>query len=328
MADRRTITYAAAINEALHEEMARDQRVFIQGLGVRNDSPRSTAGGLLATFGEQRVRSVVMDEPVIAGSCVGAALAGMRPVADFALADFATCALDEILGKAGKWRYMHGANGGLILPIVFMQTIGGYVAAAAEHSQSPIALYLHSPGLKVVVPTNPRDAKGLLKSAIRDDNPVLFFIHKRLTGLVGEVPEDEYVVPFGHARVSRAGQDVTLVAISYMHELALQAAERMANEGISIEVIDPRTLEPLDIDTIGRSVRKTGRLIVVDEDTERCGASAEIAAQVMERCFDALKGPVLRVANPNLPVPYSPPLEQAVLPSVEKITDKIRSLLG
>lgn len=328
MAEPRTINFTQAVNEALREEMARDERVFIQGLGARNTSSRGTTAGLLEAFGEKRVRSVIMDEPVIAGSCVGAALAGLRPIADFSLADFATCAADEILGKAGKWRYMHGGNGGMVLPIVFMQTIGGYATAAAEHSQSPIALYLHAPGLKVVVPTNPADAKGLLKSAIRDDNPVMFFSHKRLMGHAGEVPEEEYLVPFGKARISRQGSDITLVAISYMHELALQAADKLAEENVSAEVIDPRTLEPLDMDTIVSSVRKTGRLVVIDEDVERCGAGAEIAAQVVEHCFDALKGPVLRVANPNLPIPYSAPLEAAVLPSLDGIVEKARRLLN
>ncbi len=260
-----------------------------------------------------------MSETAIAGSCVGAALAGMRPVAELHLADFAFCALDEILSKAGKWRYTHGANQGMTLPIVFLEGIGGYVSAAAEHSQSPLALYWHSPGLKIAVPTTPHDAKGLLKTAVRDDNPVLFFTHKRLTQQEGTVPDDEYLVPFGVAEIRRKGDDVTVVATSYMVNLALLAAESLASRGIDVEVIDPRTLEPLDIEAIVESVRKTGRLVVVDEDTERCGVGAEIGAQVMERAFEALHAPMRRVANPNLPVPYSPPLEEAVLPSIATI---------
>lgn len=327
MAESRNITCSQAINEALHEEMQRDINVFIQGISVTASQPGSTSAGLLQTFGADRVRSVVLDEPVIAGSCVGAALAGMRPIADFALADFATCALDEILGKAGKWRYMHGSNGEMKLPIVFIQTIGGYVSAAAEHSQSPTGLYMHAPGLKIVVPTNPSDAKGLMKTAIRDDNPVMFLMHKRLAGKRGEVPEGEHLVPLGKAVISRTGKDLTIVATSYMHELALQAATRLADESIDAEVIDPRTLEPLDIDTIVESVNKTGRLLTVDEDTERCSVGAEIGAQVMERAFQRLKSPILRVANPNLPIPYSPILERAVLPSVERIEIMAKRLL-
>ena len=324
----KTIRFSQAINEALHEEMQRDESVFIQGIGVTHAPPQAHAGGLLDAFGENRVRAVVMDEPVIAGSCVGAALAGMRPIADFSLADFAMCALDEILGKAGKWRYMHGGNDDMTLPIVFIQMIGGYTSSAAEHSQSPTALYLHSPGLKIVTPTNPYDAKGLMKTAIRDNNPVVFFIHKKLMGSEGEVPEEEYLVPFGKAQVIRQGTDVTIVGTSYMSSLALTAAENLSTQGIDAEVIDPRTLEPLDLDTILTSVRKTGRLVVVDEDTERCGVGAEIGAQVMEVAFDSLKGPVLRIGNPNLPVPYSPPLEKAVLPSVERIESVAHKLVN
>jgi pyruvate dehydrogenase E1 component beta subunit len=244
------------------------------------------------------------------------------------LADFVFCALDEILSKAGKWRYTHGANQGMALPIVLLETIGGYVSAAPEHSQSPLGLYMHAPGLKIAVPTTPRDAKGLLKTAIRDDNPVLFFVHKLLAGVEGPVPEEDYVVPLGVAEVRREGHDVTVVATSYTVSLALQAAAGLREQNVSVEVIDPRTLEPLDIETIVRSVRKTGRLVVVDEDTERCGVGAEIGAQVMERAFEALKAPVRRVANPNLPVPYSPPLERAVLPSEEKIQEAIMCTLA
>ncbi len=308
-----------AMNEALREEMRRDPSVYVTGLGLYPSTADGPTAGLVDEFGELRVRSAPMSETAIAGSCVGAALAGMRPVAELHLADFAFCALDEILSKAGKWRYTHGANQGMTLPIVFLEGIGGYVSAAAEHSQSPLALYWHSPGLKIAVPTTPHDAKGLLKTAVRDDNPVLFFTHKRLTQQEGTVPDDEYLVPFGVAEIRRKGDDVTVVATSYMVNLALLAAESLASRGIDVEVIDPRTLEPLDIEAIVESVRKTGRLVVVDEDTERCGVGAEIGAQVMERAFEALHAPMRRVANPNLPVPYSPPLEEAVLPSIATI---------
>lgn len=321
------LTMEQAMNEALREEMRRDPSVYVVGLGLYPSTGAGATSGLVDEFGELRVRSAPMSETVIAGSCVGAALVGMRPVAELHLADFAFCALDEILSKAGKWRYTHGANDGMTLPIVILEGIGGYVSAASEHSQSPLGLYWHSPGLKIAVPTTPHDAKGLLKTAVRDDNPVLFFTHKLLTDEEGPVPDDEYLVPFGVAEIRREGDDVTVVATSYMVNLTLQAAEDLASRGVSVEVVDPRTLEPLDIEAIVESVHKTGRLVIVDEDTERCGVGAEIGAQVMELAFEALRAPVGRVANPNLPVPYSPPLEKAVLPSVATIEAAILATL-
>jgi len=324
----RTITLTEAMNEALREEMQHDDSVYVIGLGLSPASSGTTAG-LVDEFGTRRIRSAPNCETAVAGSAVGAALAGMRPVVELHLADFAFNALDEILSKAGKWRYTHGANHGMSLPIVFLQTIGGYVSGASEHSQSPLALYMHAPGLKIVAPTTPRDAKYLLKEAIRDNNPVIFFVHKLLTNVEGPVPETEGEVPgFGVAEVRREGDDVTVVATSYMVNLTLEAAEQLASRDVSVEVIDPRTLEPLDIETIVRSVRKTGRLVVVDEDTARCGVGAEIGFQVMEHAFEALKGPVARVANPNLPVPYSPPLEEAVLPSPASIQAAILRTVG
>ena len=323
----RDLTMTEAVNEALREEMRRDDAVFVQGLGISPSSGGGATGRLLEEFGHLRVRSTPMSETAIAGSCVGAALAGMRPVAELHLADFAFCALDEILSKAGKWRYTHGANGGMTLPIVFLETIGGYGSGAAEHSQSPIALYLHAPGLKIAAPTTPRDAKGLLKTAIRDDNPVVFFTHKMLADEKGPVPDGDFTIPFGQAEIRRRGDSVTVVATSYMVSLALRAADSLERGGVSVEVIDPRTLEPLDLDTIVESVRRTGRLVTVDEDTERCGVGAEIGAQVMEQAWEDLRAPIRRVANPNFPVPYSPPLEQAVLPSEEKILQAVRSTL-
>jgi pyruvate/2-oxoglutarate/acetoin dehydrogenase E1 component len=325
----RTVTFIQAANEALSEEMRRDPSVYILGQGLYwgFGGPGLTSG-LLEEFGSSRVRTAPLSETAITGSCVGAALAGMRPVAQLGLADFVFCALDEIISKAGKWRYTHGANAGMTLPVVFLETIGGYVSGASEHSQAPLGLYMHAPGLKIAVPSTPYDAKGLLKTAIRDDNPVIFFMHKRLMRDDGPVPEEEYTVPFGLADIRREGQDVTVVATAYMVSLALRAAAALEERGVSVEIIDPRTLEPLDMETIVRSVRKTGRLVVVDEDTERCGVGAEIGVQVMERAFDALKAPVQRVANPNLPVPYSRPLERAVLPSKEKIEGAILHTLA
>jgi pyruvate dehydrogenase E1 component beta subunit len=325
----RTISYAEAMNEALQEEMRRDPSVYLMGLGLHMSSqgPGLTSG-LLEEFGAERVRGIPISEPAIAGACVGAALAGMRPVAYFSLADFVICALDEILGKAGKWRYTHGAEGGMSVPLVFLQTMGGYTRSASEHSQAPLALYAHAPGLKIAVPTTPYDAKGLLKTAIRDDNPVIFLQHKLLGGRKGPVPEEEYCVPFGRAKIVREGGDVTVVATSYMVQLALKAASSLEERGVGVEVIDPLTIEPLDTERILESVRKTGRLVVVDEDTERCGLGAEIAMQVMERAFSSLKAAPERVGNPNLPVPYSPVLEAAVLPSKERIEEAILRTLA
>jgi pyruvate/2-oxoglutarate/acetoin dehydrogenase E1 component len=325
----RAVTFTQAINEALREEMRRDPSVYVLGhslyWGFGGPGPTS---GLLEDFGPSRVRTAPLSETAIAGSCVGAALAGMRPVAQLGLADFVFCALDEIISKAGKWRYTHGANAGMTLPIVFLETIGGYMSGASEHSQSPLGFYMHAPGLKLAVPTTPHDAKGLLKTAIRDDNPVLFFMHKRLMREEGPVPEEEYTVPFGLAEVRREGRDVTVVATAYMVSLAQRAAAALEERDVSVEIIDPRTLEPLDIETIVRSVHKTGRLVVVDEDTERCGVGAEIGVQVMQLAFDALKAPIQRVSNPNLPVPYSRPLEREVLPSEQKIERAILDTLA
>ncbi len=323
----RTLTMAQAMNAALRDEMQRDSSVYVLGLGLYPSAGDAATTGLVDEFGPERVRSAPMAETAIAGSAVGAALVGMRPVVELHLADFAFNALDEILSKAGKWRYTHGANDGMKVPVVFLQGIGGYVSAGSEHSQSPVALYWHSPGLKIAMPSTPADAKGLLKTAVRDDNPVLFFTHKLLTGRTGPVPDGEYLIPFGIARIHREGTDVTVVATSYMVTLALEAADNLQNSGLSVEVIDPRTLEPLDIEAIVESVHKTGRLVVVDEDTKRCGVGAEIGAQVMEQAFSALQAPVGRVANPDLPIPYSPSLEKAVLPSVEAITDAILATL-
>ncbi len=323
------LTMAQAMNQALREEMRRDPSVYVVGLGLHPSTAASATSGLVEEFGELRVRNAPNCEATIAGSAVGAALVGMRPVAELHLADFAFNALDEILSKAGKWRYIHGANSGMKLPIVFLEGIGGYVAAAAEHSQSPLALYWHAPGLKIAIPSTPRDAKGLLKTAVRDDNPVMFFTHKLHNGEPGPVPEDpDFTIPFGVAEVRREGADVSVVATSYMVDLALAAATELEGRGVDVEVIDPRTLEPLDIETIVASVQKTGRLVVVDEDTRRCGVGAEIGAQVMEHAFAALRAPVGRIANPDLPVPYSPPLEAAVLPSVASITAVITATVG
>jgi len=324
------LTMGQAINEALREEMRRDEKVYIIGenVGTEGGVFRATSG-LIEEFGEARVKNSPLSETVIAGSSVGAAFFGYRPVAEIMMGDFMFVAMDEIVSKMGKWHYMHAGIKGMKLPIVVRTTIGGYSGSAAEHSQSPVSYFLHAPGLKIVVPSTPYDGKGLLKTAIRDNNPVVFFEHRLLYRPTARtfVPEEEYLIPFGVADIKRAGEDVTVVATGFQVHLVLQAAEALANEGISVEVVDPRTLEPLDIETILQSVRKTGRAVVVDEDHSRCGVAAEIATQIMEGAFDYLDAPVKRVATENVPIPYALPMERRVLPSPERIIAAIKSVV-
>ncbi len=325
----REIAMIQALNEALREEMRRDPRVYVLGEAVGDGAyGYRVTTGLEKEFGSERVRDTPLVETAIAGSAVGAAIAGLRPVADMMQVDFMVPALDEIMQKAGKWRYTHGANGGMSVPVVFRGACGGYASSASEHSQTPTGLFWHAQGLKLAFPSTPYDAKGLLKTAIRDDNPVVFFEHKRLYGAKGRVPEEEYLVPFGVADVKRQGKDITVVATGYCVTLSLQAAAELAKEGIEVEVVDPRTLEPLDLNTILGSVEKTGRLLVADEDAVRCGVASEICFQVQEQAFKALKAPVGRVGNLNVPVPYSPVLEREVLPSAEKIAAGIRQVMA
>lgn len=319
----KTLRYREAINEALFEEMQRDEKVFIVGEDVQAGSFGNTAG-LVQTFGLKRVRDTPLAETAVAGAAVGSAMAGYRPIADMMFGDFMFIAGDEIFIKAAKWRFLHG--GKVDLPMVFMAAIGGYARIGAEHSQSPESVVMHTPGLKLVVPSTPYDAKGLLKTAIRDNNPVVFFYHKRLLGLKGEVPEEEYLIPFGQADIKREGTDVTIVATSQMVHLSLAVAKEL-EEKISIEVIDPRTLEPLDIDTITESVKKTGRLIVVDEDTERCGVTSEIITQVIENAFDYLDAPPQRVAAANYPIPGGF-MEDYILPQPKDIVTAVETVMG
>jgi pyruvate/2-oxoglutarate/acetoin dehydrogenase E1 component len=319
----KTIRYREAINEALFEEMSRDETVFIVGEDVQAGSFGNTAG-LVQTFGTKRVRDTPLAETAVAGAAVGSAMAGYRPIADMMFGDFMFIAGDEIFIKAAKWRFLHG--GKVDLPLVFMAAIGGYARIGAEHSQSPESIVMHTPGLKLAVPSTPYDAKGLLKTAIRDNNPVVFFYHKRLLGLKGEVPEEEYLIPFGQADIKREGTDVTIVATSQMVHLSLGVAKELEGK-VSIEVVDPRTLEPLDIDTITESVKKTGRLVVVDEDTERCGVTSEIITQVIENAFDYLDAPPQRVAAANFPIPGGF-MEDYILPQPKDIAAAVERVMG
>lgn len=323
----RTLTFAQALNEALKQEMRRDPSIYVAGedVGVYGGIFGVTAG-LLEEFGEDRVRDTPITESAIIGSAVGAAAAGLRPVVELMFIDFIGVALDQLYNQAAKMKYMFG--GKARLPIVLRTTCGAGMCAAAQHSQCLEAWMMHIPGLKVVVPSTPYDAKGLLITAIRDDNPIVFIEHKMLYGTEGEVPEEPYTIPFGQADIKREGTDVTVVATMAMVHKALAAAEELAKDGISVEVVDPRTLTPLDMETIINSVKKTHRLVVVHEAVKHAGPGAEIVASVVEEAFDYLDAPVKRVAAPFTPVPFSPVLEQAFIPSVEKIVAAVKEVVA
>jgi len=315
-------TYVEAINEALSEEMERDESVFLLGEGVQ--AGVFSRGGLVERFGTERVMDTPLAENAIAGAALGAAMDGYRPVADFMFADLLWCAGDEIMNGAGNHYFIHA--GKVTLPMVLLAAMGGYSRLGPTHSQCPEATIMHTPGLKLAVPATPADAKGLMKSAIRDDNPVVFFYHKGLTGLRGEVPDGEYTIPFGKADVKRKGSDVTVVATSYQLQATLRVAEEIKDR-VSVEVIDPRTLEPLDMDTIIESVDKTGRAVIVDEDRGRCGVGAEIGMQIMERAFDSLDAPVGRVCAADIPI-ASGHVEQYILPQPADIMAGIEAAIA
>jgi pyruvate/2-oxoglutarate/acetoin dehydrogenase E1 component len=323
----RELTYAQALNEALHEEMGRDESVWVLGedIAAGRGGIFGVTRGLLDRFGAERVRNTPLSEEIIVGTAVGAAVTGTRPVAELMYLDFVGLAMDQIVNQAAKLRYMFG--GKARVPMVLRAQEGAGRGNAAQHSQSLEAWFVHIPGLKVVVPATPADAKGLLKSAIRDDNPTIFLEHKVLYASKGDVPEDDYVVPFGQAAVRRGGDDVTFVGIHTMVQRGLEAAEVLAREDeIELEVIDPRTLVPLDIDTIVESVKRTGRLVIAHEAYERGGIAGEIAMQVSERAFDYLDAPVARVAGANVPIPYNLALERAAIPQTEQIIAAVRGL--
>ena len=320
----REITYRQAINEALHEEMERDESVFILGESVCHEQ-WDTHQGLVERFGRGRIRDTAISETAIIGASVGAALAGYRPIADIMFSDFLFCAADETLNQAATTRFSNG--GKTSVPLVIKTAIGGYGSGGPMHSQCPEGFLWHRPGLKIALPSTPYDAKGLLKAAIRDNNPVVFLFHKLLLDTTGEVPDEEYVVPLGSAEVKREGSDVSVVATSYMVKMALDVARRIESAGVSTEVVDLRTLEPLDLETVIGSVDKTRRVVVVDEDVSRCGVTAEIALRIMEAVSQPLLGPVKRVAAADLPIPAGH-LERSVLPKPQDIADAIGTLVG
>ncbi len=324
----RTLTYAEALNEALREELRRDPTVFVMGEDVAVWGGGGVFGvtkGLVEEFGPERIRDTPISEEIIAAAAIGASATGTRPVAEIMYVDFIGLAMEPIVNQAAKMRYMFG--GKISLPCVIRCQEGGGRGNAAQHSQSLEAWFAHIPGLKVVVPSTPADAKGLLKTAIRDDNPVIFLEHKVLYFTKGEVPEGEYTIPFGQADVKREGTDVTVVGIHTQVLEALKAAEELEGEGISVEVIDPRTVSPLDIDTIVDSVKKTGRLVVSHQAYEQGGIGGEIIARVVDQAFDYLDAPPQRVCGKNVPVPYAEVLELAALPYKDDIVAAIRRIM-
>ncbi|WP_027938280.1 alpha-ketoacid dehydrogenase subunit beta [Anaeroarcus burkinensis] len=323
----RKITYGQALSEAIHEEMVRDESVFVIGedMGVMG-SVFGLTKGFMEEFGANRVIDTPISESGFTGMSVGAAMRGLRPVVELMYVDFTGVCMDPIMNQAAKMRYMTG--GQATVPMVIRAPQGAGRRNAGQHSQSLEALFTHIPGLKVVVPATPYDAKGLLKTAIRDDDPVIFLEHKLLYAGKGEVPEEEYLIPFGQADVKRAGKDVTILTYSREVLFSLQAADELAKEGIDVEVIDLRSLVPLDWETIAASVKKTHRVVVVQEAPKRGGFGGEIAAQVMEELFDELDAPVERVAGMNVVPPFSPALEDHIYPRPECIIKGVKKAMG
>ena len=323
----RELTYREAVREALREEMKRDPSVFLMGEEIAEyGGSYKVTQGLLDEFGHERVRNTPLAEASIAGAALGAAIVGMRPVAEIMYIDFSFIAADQIINQIAKLRYM---TGGMVkVPLVIRTQGGGGVAAGPHHSQSLEAIYAHIPGLIVVMPSNAYDVKGLLKSSIREDNPVIFIEHKKLYGESGEVPEEEYLVPLGKGEVKRQGKDITVVTYSRCVIRTLTVAEELKKDGIELEVVDPRTLKPLDEDVILSSVKKTGKAMVVYEAVRTGGFGAEIAATIAEKAFDYLDAPVKRVAALDSPIPFNPGMEDYILPNEEKIKAAALELMG
>jgi len=323
----RNISFAEAIREALMEEMGADPSVFIMGedIGVYGGA-RGITKGFLEKFGPQRVIDTPISEMAIIGGGVGAALAGMKPVCELMLMAFSAVCFDEIQNLGGKWPFIHG-DPAMKVPMVIRGPSGAGDGGVEPHAQSPEAFFMHCPGLKIAIPFSPYDAKGLLKTAICDDHPVLFFEHERLYATTGPVPEESYSIPFGQAEITRAGKDATVIAASYMVQKALEAADLLAQEGVETEVINLRTLIPLDEEAIYHSLEKTGRLIIVQEAYRTAGYGAEIAALAAEKAFSFLKAPVERVAAPDYPIPYSVSLKKTYFPDAGAIAGAVRRAL-
>lgn len=323
----REITYATAIKEAMCDEMRKDEDVFLMGedVGIYGGA-FGVSVGMIDEFGPERVRDTPISEAVIAGAAVGAAVTGMRPIAEIMFSDFTTIAMEQLVNQAAKMRYMFG--GKAKVPMVLRTPGGSGTGAAAQHSQSLEAWFCHVPGLKVVIPATPYDAKGLLKSAIRDDNPVIFIEQKLLYRKKGLIPEEDYTIPLGKADIKRAGKDVTVVTYGRMVPTCLDVAEALSNEGIEIEVVDPRTLLPLDKETIIQSARKTGRVLIVHEAVQTGGFGGEIAAVIADsEAFFYLDAPIKRLGGLDVPIPYCPELEKNAVPTEETIKDAIYELM-
>lgn len=323
-------SFRGAINEAMREEMRRDPLVFQMGEDIALASPFGVTAGLVKEFGVERIRDAPCSEVAVIGAATGAAMGGMRPIVELQFGDFMSVAIDQLTHQAAMLRYLTG--GQVRVPLVIRLPCGGGQGAGSQHSQSLYSWFAHVPGIKVALPATSMDAKGLMKSAIRDDNPVLFFEHKALYRTRWPVPPEfrdpDHVIPFGRAIVRRTGDDITVVATLAMVHHALAAAQALAEEGISAEVVDPRTLVPFDTDAIVQSARKTGRLLVVDEAYVTFGIQAEVIATVTERAFGAMKVAPRRVGNPGVPVPFAPPLEEEVLPGRERIMAAIREVMA
>jgi len=318
------VTYVEAIREGIWEEMERDDSVFVIGedIGVYGGAFKVTLG-MLDHFGERRVIDTPISESAIVGAAIGAGLMGLRPVAEMQFADFISCGFDQIVNFAAKCRYRWGAA----VPIVVRAPSGGGIRGGPFHSQNPEAWFVHTPGLKVIEPATAYDAKGLIKAAIRDDDPVVFFEHKALYRRIKEdLPAGDYTVPIGKAKVFREGRHMSIITYGAMVWTALEAAEELEKEGLSVEIIDLRTLLPIDEETVLASVRKTTKVIVLHEDTLTGGIGGELSARIVEKAFESLDGPVIRIAAPDTPVPYSPPLEDAFLPNAAKVIEKARWL--
>ena len=320
------ITFVEALNKTLKEEMERDPSLLLIGEDIgRYGGIFGVTKGLLEEFGCDRVRSTPISESAIIGSALGAAMTGIRTVAELMYIDFSGVAMDQIINQVAKMTYMSGGNAKV--PLVIRTQEGGGRGNAAQHSQCLEGLFFHIPGLKIVMPSNAYDARGLLKTAIRDDNPVLFIEHKLLYATKSSIPEEEYLIPLGQADIKRKGKNVTIVTISYMVMVALKAAARLAEEGIDAEVIDLRSLVPLDYDTVIQSVRNTNRAVIVHEECRQGGFGAEIAAYIQEKAFDFLDAPIERVGAKYVPIPYSEPLERAVIPQEDDIVRAVKKVL-
>jgi pyruvate dehydrogenase E1 component beta subunit len=322
----RELTFAEAIREALKEEMERDERVFLMGedIGLVGGIFKATAG-LLEKFGPERVRDTPISENAIIGAAIGAAIMGLRPVAEIMYADFLFVGTDQLINHLPKIRFMSG--GKLKVPAVVRTQMGLFRYTAAQHSQAPLAFLWNTPGFYIEIPSTPYDAKGLLKSAIRDDNPDVFLECAALYRVKGPVPEEDYTIPLGKADIKHEGRDVTVVAVSYMVHMALAVAKKLESEGISVEVIDPRTLRPFDKKTLLESVGMTGRLVIIEPDHKTCGIGAEIAAMVIEEAFEYLKAPIMRVAAEDIPAPFAPKAYNEFMPSEEKLIYAIKKIV-